>query len=284
MIRRIVLLAVTATGFFLAAFCRGVDDAVHIPIIECRVELPPDFSPDAPSVILVYSNTSRSNAIRVNTLETDLDRRTLVPQVRFDGQRPDYRDPVLEERDTLPESGVFVEPEDEFRVSCSISNRFVIPRVWKEMAVTPVHSLQLDLRQFTFSREGELVGVKTVKRIDIERIRKDILRVPRIRKGLLEDTLRVPRPPAGAESGGTTTAVTPAAGSAGPAEAKQAGRANDGSTNEAVKDAAVQPIQTPQGGLPWGILAAGAVVAVALLGVLVRAAVRRNTQPRKANK
>ena len=263
-----------------SAFCQSlVDKAVHIPILVCRVEVPKDFTPDAPCITVVYSNSSPSNAIRITVPGDEYERKLLVPAVRFDGCDGVFSDPGFNDGG-LPRHGTFVEPGQEVRVDFAISERYVVPTNWQSISVIPGHQLQLVMHEFTFARDGQLVSVKEYDRRDIDEMRQNILRVPRIRKALLEDTLRVPRPPAGAESGGTTTAVPPAAGSAGPAEtsSRQSGRAGITPTNGAVKDAAVQPIQTPQSGLPWGILAAGAVVAAAAVFALVRSMRNRNAK------
>lgn len=258
----------------------AAEDNPHIPVMSCRVETPRDFSADNPIVIVIYSNTSPSNAIRLLIPVDEYEKRMLVPQTSFDGNPVQYSDPEFEKHERIPRHGEWVEPQQEFRVTYAIADRFLVPANWQKMSVTPVHSLQLAIQQSTFDRTGQLLAVKQIANHTVAELREQICRVPRIRKALLEDTLRVPRPPAGAESGGTTTAVPPAAGSARPAEAssRQSGRAGVAPTNGEVKDAAVQPIQTPQGGLPWGILAAGAVVATAAVFALVRSMRNRNTK------
>ena len=281
----------TALFFFGAGFASlAVGEAqrvtdVHVPILDCRVEVPGGFKATDPRIVVVYSNTSPYNAIWISAPREDYEQKILVPQVFFDGRHASYADPKLEEQELLPESGVFVEPCQEVRVEYRIADRFVVPGTWTEITVFPTHQLLAVVNSYTFDHGGREVRVSECQPKSINDIRDRILQVPRIRKALLEDTLRVPRPGAGGDSAGATTPVTPTATSTGPVEAAalQPGRAEDASTHKAVKNDAGPPVRTPRGGLPWGIMAAGAVVAAALLGVLVRTAVRRNTRPGKTN-
>ena len=231
-------------------------------------------------MIVVYSNTSPSNAIRLLIPIEAYEKRMLVPQPSFDGNPGRYADPEFEKRERIPRHGEWIEPAQELRVKYWVGDRFLVPKDWEHMSVTPVHSLQLSIREYTFNRRGQLVAVNQVANHSLEELREQICRVPRIRKALLEDTLRVPPPAAGGDSGGTATVATAAGVSTGQAvKAVQPVPCVVGSqTQESVKDRGKPPVQAAIEHPPWEILAGGAVVAAAAVYLFARSVRNRKAR------
>lgn len=123
----------------------------HLPIVECKVDLPRDFNPVDPEIIVVYSNTSDRCPVYQPVPVATWEKRGIGPAVRFDGDYPASVDPDFEgSTDFLVE----IPPMGMVAQRYRVADKWRIPRVWSRMRIEPISGDAIRNPWYEFDHTG----------------------------------------------------------------------------------------------------------------------------------